>query len=47
MLAQQVVMTRLALIPGTDDLFNLDQWDGYPASRQRVIDQLRGSRTPW
>ena len=45
-LAQQVVMTRLALIPGTDDLFNLDQWDGYPASRQRVIDQLAGVTNP-
>jgi alkaline phosphatase D len=45
-LAQQVVMTRLALIPGTDDLFNLDQWDGYPASRQRVIDRLRGVSNP-
>jgi alkaline phosphatase D len=45
-LAQQVVMTRLALIPGTDDLFNLDQWDGYPASRQRVIDQLAGVSNP-
>jgi alkaline phosphatase D len=45
-LAQQVVMTRLALIPGTDDLFNLDQWDGYPASRQRVIDRLREVPNP-
>ena len=45
-LAQQVVMTRLALIPGTDDLFNLDQWDGYPASRQRVIDLLREVSNP-
>jgi alkaline phosphatase D len=45
-LAQQVVMTRLALVPGTDDLFNLDQWDGYPASRQRVIDRLRGVANP-
>jgi alkaline phosphatase D len=45
-LAQQVVMTRLALIPGTDDLFNLDQWDGYPASRQRVIDLLQGVSNP-
>ncbi len=44
--AQQVVMTRLALIPGTDDLFNLDQWDGYPASRQRVVDLLRGVSNP-
>ena len=45
-LAQQVVMTRLALIPGTDDLFNLDQWDGYPASRQRVIERLRDVSNP-
>ncbi|MGH9111567.1 MAG: alkaline phosphatase D family protein [Acidimicrobiales bacterium] len=45
-LAQQVVMTKLALIPGTDDLFNLDQWDGYPASRQRVVDLLREVPNP-
>jgi alkaline phosphatase D len=45
-LAQQVVMTKLALIPGTDDLFNLDQWDGYPASRQRVVDLLRDVSNP-
>jgi alkaline phosphatase D len=39
-------LTRLALVPGTDDLFNLDRWDGYPASRQRVIDRLRGVANP-
>jgi len=39
-------MTRLALVPGTDDLFNLDQWDGYPAGRQRVIDLLREVSNP-
>jgi alkaline phosphatase D len=33
-------------VAGTDDLFNLDQWDGYPAGRQRVIDQLAEVSNP-
>jgi alkaline phosphatase D len=45
-LAQQVVMSAVPLVPGTDALFNLDQWDGYPASRQRVVDLMRGASNP-
>ncbi|MBK9178483.1 MAG: alkaline phosphatase D family protein [Acidimicrobiales bacterium] len=39
-LAQQVVMTPLLLPLG---FRNLDQWDGYPAARQRLVDGLVGA----
>lgn len=41
MLGQQVMFGQL-LISG--QIFNVDQWDGYPASRQRVIDHLRDNQ---
>jgi alkaline phosphatase D len=40
-LAQQIVFARLAFTsPGPDGIFNLDQWDGYPAARRRVLSSL-------
>jgi len=39
--AQQVMVANLILMPGT--LINLDQWQGYPASRRRFMDFLRTS----
>jgi alkaline phosphatase D len=42
-LAQQTVM---APVPLTEDLVNLDQWDGYPAARRRLVEQLRDVRNP-
>ena len=38
--AQQVMLGQL----GTNSMpFNYDQWDGYPAARQRLFDQVRAS----
>jgi alkaline phosphatase D len=39
LIGQQVMMANLILSPGT--LVNLDQWQGYPASRRRFLDFLR------
>lgn len=43
-LAQQVIFSKLDLLPGPAELYNLDQWDGYAAARQRVLDALRTGR---
>jgi alkaline phosphatase D len=45
-LAQQTVMSRLALTVGTAVGINFDQWDGYPAARRRVVDMLRDVANP-
>jgi alkaline phosphatase D len=45
-LAQQTVMTKLALTVGGIEAINLDQWDGYPEARRRVVDLLRGVDNP-
>jgi alkaline phosphatase D len=42
-LAQQTVM---APVPFAQNLVNLDQWDGYPAARRRLVDQLREVSNP-
>lgn len=42
-LAQQTVV---AAVPFADGLVNLDQWDGYPAARERLLDQLEGISNP-
>ncbi|MGH9211029.1 MAG: alkaline phosphatase D family protein [Acidimicrobiales bacterium] len=42
-LAQQTVMSP---VPFADGVVNLDQWDGYPAARRRLVDQLREVRNP-
>ena len=39
MLAQQVVFSRMNIVPG-GDLYNLDQWDGYRSARDRVLGAL-------
>jgi len=38
--AQQIVFSRLGFGAAEDPLFNLDQWDGYPGARQRILDAL-------
>ena len=43
-LAQQIVFSQLAFLPGTPGVYNLDQWDGYVAARQRVLDFLADRR---
>ena len=43
-LAQQVVFSRVDFAPGPASIFNLDQWDGYPAARGRVLASLAAHR---
>jgi alkaline phosphatase D len=47
-LGQQVFFAQLDLTPGAGRGFNLDTWDGYPASRDRVVDSwlAAGVRNP-
>jgi alkaline phosphatase D len=45
--AQQTVVAHVPLTgQAPDALVNLDQWDGYPAARRRLVDQLRDVRNP-
>src|SRR5690606_40682158 len=40
LLGQQVMLAQL----GTNSMpFNYDQWDGYPAARQRLFDSVRAA----
>src|SRR5215212_81695 len=39
-LANSVVLSKTAIPIGGQDIFNLDQWDGYPPARQRMLDLL-------
>jgi alkaline phosphatase D len=39
-LANQVIFSPSPITVGTTTVFNLDQWDGYPAARSRVLDIL-------
>ncbi len=41
-LVQQIVMGQWRIAPG-NSVWNLDQWDGYPAAREALFDQLRSS----
>jgi alkaline phosphatase D len=47
-LAQQVFFAQVDLTPGLGRGFNTDVWDGYPASRDRVVDSwlAAGTRNP-
>jgi alkaline phosphatase D len=42
-LAQQTVMTSVPFVEG---VFNLDQWDGYPAARRRLVERLGQASNP-
>jgi alkaline phosphatase D len=44
-IAQQTVFARFDVMAGAGELFNFDQWDGYVASRQRILDFF-GQRKP-
>ena len=48
-LGQQVFFSQVDLTPGPGRGFNLDVWDGYPASRDRVVDSWVAARraTRW
>ena len=45
-IAQQTRMAWLDPFPGPGRRVITDGWDGYPAARQRLVDDLRGSRVP-
>jgi alkaline phosphatase D len=45
-LAQQTVMTKLTVTLGDIEALNLDQWDGYPEARRRVVGLLREVDNP-
>ena len=45
-LANQVIFTPSGVQVGDQELFNLDQWDGYPAARQRMLDALSRTSNP-
>jgi alkaline phosphatase D len=42
-LGNQIVLHQWRFGPGEDAIFNLDQWDGYPAARARMTDALLGA----
>ena len=42
-LANQVIFSPSPITLGATTVFNLDQWDGYPAARDRVLDILAGT----
>jgi alkaline phosphatase D len=44
-IAQQTVFAKFDVQAGPGELYNFDQWDGYVASRQRILDHL-GERKP-
>ncbi|MGH9247773.1 MAG: alkaline phosphatase D family protein [Acidimicrobiales bacterium] len=44
--AQQVVVTQIAVSRLGQKAANLDQWDGYPEARQRLVDRLGGLDNP-
>lgn len=39
-IGNQIVLHQWRFGPGDDAVFNLDQWDGYPAARDRLGDAL-------
>lgn len=43
-LAQQTLMAQNDRMPGPGESFWTDGWDGYPAARTRLLDELRESR---
>ena len=45
-IAQQTIVSRIVVPLGPTEGLNLDQWDGYPAARRRLVDQLRGVDNP-
>jgi alkaline phosphatase D len=44
--ANQTIFTPSAVSLGDEEVFNLDQWDGYPAARQRMLDVLARTSNP-
>jgi alkaline phosphatase D len=44
-IAQQTVFAKFDVLAGPSELYNFDQWDGYVASRQRILDFLGEDKT--
>jgi alkaline phosphatase D len=44
--AQQTIVSRIAVPLGPVQGLNLDQWDGYPAARRRLVDQVGAVANP-
>ena len=44
--AQQTILSKITIPAGDLEGLNLDQWDGYPAARRRLVDQLREVDNP-
>jgi alkaline phosphatase D len=44
-IAQQTVFAKFDVLAGPAELYNFDQWDGYVASRQRILDFLGDNQT--
>ena len=45
-IAQQVMMAELMVPRGGEEQFNLDQWDGYPAARNRILSHVMSRAIP-
>ena len=43
-LPQQVMMARVDLAPGDDDVISMDQWSGYDVARRRLMEFLASRR---
>ncbi|MBE2315686.1 alkaline phosphatase D family protein [Solirubrobacter sp. CPCC 204708] len=43
-IAQQTIMAPFDYDLGPGEVYNLDQWDGYPAARERILRTLEGER---
>jgi len=44
--AQQTIMAPFDYDLGPGEVYNMDQWDGYPAARSRILRTLRGVSNP-
>ena len=44
--AQQTIVSKITVPLGDVEALNLDQWDGYPAARRRLVDQLGAVDNP-
>ena len=45
-LANQTIFSPSGIPIGADEIFNLDQWDGYPGARARMLDVIAETRNP-
>ncbi len=43
-LAQQTIFSKMDLLPGDQEIYNLDQWDGYVHARDQLLATMRTGR---